>query len=383
LQRVPGGTGKPERPGFPTPAARQRGPVNVVKPYTAVGLIPAVRGIRRRKDIHVNLEHLRHLVKAASWLSALDIPVRLIAFPEGALQAFNDEVLDLDHVKFARECAIDIPGEETEELGKIAREYDAFIMAQAKARHPDIKDRFFNVGFILDPKGKVILQHYKVSPLFPVEHSVCPHDIYDWWIEKYGRNLDAFWPVADTAIGRLGIMMANEGSYPENARALALNGAEVVYRASYPHPATGNEIFEIQSRARALDNNMYIVAPNLGTYYLFPEETTPIDTFGGRSFIINYKGQIVGRQEYGGGSSYVAGVVDVEALRDHRARAQWDNWLKDLRTELYQIVYDQPIYPKNLYLDRPPYNHAEYKQKVIQRQIALLHERGVWVPPER
>jgi hypothetical protein len=52
-------------------------------------------------------------------------------------------------------------------------------------------------------------------------------------------------------------MMANEGSYPENARALAMNGAEVVYRASYPHPATGNEIFEIQSRARALDNNMY------------------------------------------------------------------------------------------------------------------------------
>lgn len=32
--------------------------------------------------------------------------------------------------------------------------------------------------------------------------------------------LDAFWPVADTEIGRLGIMMANEGSYPENARAL-------------------------------------------------------------------------------------------------------------------------------------------------------------------
>ena len=105
--------------------------------------------------------------------------------------------------------------------------------------------------------------------------------------------------MADTEIGRLGIMMANEGSYPENARALALNGAEVVYRASYPHPVTGKEIFEIQSRARALDNNMYIVAPNMGTYYLFAEEDTPIDTFGGRSFIINHKGQIVGKQECG------------------------------------------------------------------------------------
>src|SRR4029434_5167005 len=104
----------------------------MIKPYTAVGLIPTVRGIRQRKDIKIHLDHTHHLVKAASWLSALDIPVRLIAFPEGALQAFNDEVLDLDHATFARECAIDIPGEETEALGKIAKEYNAFIMAQAK-----------------------------------------------------------------------------------------------------------------------------------------------------------------------------------------------------------------------------------------------------------
>src|SRR5712664_3245187 len=349
----------------------------MIKPYTAVGLIPTVRGIRKRKDIKINLEHLTHLVKAAAWLSSLDIPVRLIAFPEGALQAFNDEVLDLDHATFARECAIDIPGDETDELGKIAKEYNAFVMAQAKAKHPDLKDRFFNVGFIINPRGKVILKHYKVSPLFPVEHSVCPHDVYDWWIEKYGRNLNAFWPVVETEIGRLGIMMANEGSYPENARALALNGAEVVYRASYPHPATGNEIFEIQSRARALDNNMYIVAPNMGTYYLFPEETTPIDTFGGRSFIIDYKGRIVGRQDYGAGSTYVGGVIDVEALRDHRARAQWDNWMKDLRTELYQLLYERPIYPKNLYLKRAPMKHAEYRDKVIKRQIKLMHDRDI------
>src|SRR5881397_1480708 len=112
----------------------------MIKPYTAVGLIPSVRGIRTRKDVMINLEHLSHLVKAAAWLSNLDLPVRLIAFPEGALQGFNDEVLDLDHVQFAREGAIDIPGEATEELGKIAKAYGAFVIAQAKARHPDLRD---------------------------------------------------------------------------------------------------------------------------------------------------------------------------------------------------------------------------------------------------
>jgi predicted amidohydrolase len=350
----------------------------MIAPYTAVGLIPTVRGIRKREDISANLEHIRHMTKAAAWLSSLDLPVRLIALPEGALQGFNDEILDLDHVAFARECAIDIPGPETDALGAIAREYRVFLVAQAKAHHPDWPDRFFNVGFILDPRGEVVLKHYKASPLFPVEHSVCPHDIFDWWVEKYGRTLDAFWPVADTEIGRLGIMMANEGSYPENARALALNGAEIVYRGSYPHPATGNEFFEIQSRARALDNNFYVVAPNMGTYFLDPASDTPIDTFGGRSFVIDYRGSIVGRQEYGGISTYVAGVIDVEALRYHRERAQWDNWVKDLRTELYQLLYQEPIYPKNLYAERAPMKHDQYRREVIDRQIAVMLRRGIW-----
>ena len=256
-------------------------------------------------------------------------------------------------------------------------------MAQAKARHPDWPDRFFNVGFILNPQGEVILQHYKVSPLFPVEHSVCPHDVYDWWVEKYGRTLEAFWPVVDTEIGRLGIMMANEGSYPENARALALNGAEVVYRASYPHPATGNENFEIQSRARALDNNMYIVAPNMGTYYLFPEETTPIDTFGGRSFIIDYKGRIVGPPGLRRG-------LDLRGRRDrHRGAARppgprpVGQLAEGPAHRALQMLYEKPIYPKNLYLKRAPMKHAEYREKVIKRQIRLMHERGIWVEPER
>ena len=121
----------------------------------------------------------------------------------------------------------------------------------------------------------------------------------------------------------------------------------------------------------------------MGAYYLFPEDDTPIDPFGGRSYVVNYRGQIVGRQDYGGGSTYVAGVIDIEALRDHRARSQLDNWLKDVRTELYQLLYEQPIYPQNLYLDREPMKHAEFREKVINRQINLMQERGVWKKPQQ
>ena len=57
----------------------------MIRPYTAVGLVPTVRGIRKRDDIALNLEHISHMVKAAAWLSSLELPVRLIALPEGAL----------------------------------------------------------------------------------------------------------------------------------------------------------------------------------------------------------------------------------------------------------------------------------------------------------
>ena len=125
----------------------------MIEPYQAIGLVPTMWGIRRREEIAKNLEHISHLFKAAFWLGGLDQPVKLVAIPEGALQGFTDEVMDLDHETYARECAIDIPGPETDFLAALARRYDTFVMAQAKARHEAFPDRFFNVGFAIDPSG--------------------------------------------------------------------------------------------------------------------------------------------------------------------------------------------------------------------------------------
>jgi hypothetical protein len=56
--------------------------------------------------------------------------------------------------------------------------------------------------------------------------------------------------------------------------------------------------------------------------------------------------------------------------------------MKDLRTEIYQLVYEEPIYPKNLYLDRAPFTHAEFRKQVIEKQIDLMHERDIWKRPD-
>lgn len=352
------------------------------EPYQAVGLIQSIWGIRRREEIMTNLEHVSHMIKAASWLSSMDLPVRLIAIPEGGLQGFTDELFDSDHEDYARECAIDIPGPETDYLGKLAVQWNAYLIAQAKARHPEFPGRFFNVGFIVEPEnGAVILKDYKLVPLLPVEHSMTPHNVWDRWVELYGRTLDAFYPVADTPIGRIGIMMANDGSYPEIARGLAMNGCEVAYRGPYPAPGVMAGMFSVQNRARALDNNMYVIGMNLGTYYLDKESQTPIDTFSGGSQIIDYRGQIITEVPYGGGSTWIAGTIDIEALRYFRQTAQWDNWMKDLATEQYQLIYEQAIYPKNIYLDRKPYSHAEYREQITHKQVEMLQARGIWKRP--
>jgi len=350
-----------------------------IEQYMALALQPVMRGAHQRADIQRNLDHIAELARAAVWLSAIDLPVRLVTVPEGALQGFTDEIFDWDHVDYVRKMAIDLPGKETEFLGDLARSLDTFIIAQAKAKHPEFPERFFNCGFVIDPRGKLIHTHYKMQ-VFAREHSTVPHDVWDRWIELYGEGLDAFYPVVDTEIGRIGCLVCMEGSYPETARGLAMNGAEVLYRPSYPEPYVSNGLWEVQNRARALDNTMYVVAPNPASYYLTPQTENPLDVVGGNSMIVDYQGRVISNHQSGGTASYAGAIIDIEALRQYRARSLWGNWLKDLRTEQYRLIYDQPIYEKNRCLTRPPLKHAE-NDKVVRAATRRLVDRGVWKLP--
>ena len=65
---------------------------------------------------------------------------------------------------------------------------------------------------------------------------------------------------------------------------------------------------------------MYLIACNVGTYYLHTDSDVPIDTFGGGSAVIDYRGQIVGKQRDTNGSTFVAGVINIEALRQDSSR---------------------------------------------------------------
>jgi hypothetical protein len=128
---------------------------------------------------------------------------------------------------------------------------------------------------------------------------------------------------------------------------------------------------------------MYIVAPNIGSYHLDADHPVGIDAGGGQSMIVDYRGQLVGKQRDTNGSTFVSGVINIEALRHHRESAQVTNWMKDVRAELAQIIYEKPIYPKNRYLKKLPPKHNEYRRDVIDKQIGLMQKRGIWKKPSR
>jgi len=194
-----------------------------IAPYMAIGLSTVVHGISCRKDIDVNLNIIEDCIQGAVETVNINMPVKIVALAEGALTGFTDEIFDLPHVLAARDLFIDIPGEETDRLGALARRYDTYIIAQCKARWPEVmKDRFFNTLFIINPEGKVVHKAAK-NHIWCRERSCTPHDVYDRWVEIYGDDVDAFYPVLKTDdIGNIGTICCSDGEYPEAVRALAV-----------------------------------------------------------------------------------------------------------------------------------------------------------------
>jgi predicted amidohydrolase len=245
-------------------------------------------------------------------------------------------------------------------------------------------DRFFNTLFVIGPAGEVVHKAAK-NHLWSRERSCTPHDVYDRWVELFGSGIDAFYPVLKTDdIGNIGTICCSDGEYPEAVRALAFNGAEVVYRPSEAVPMTNcggtpGGSWMVQNRGHAEFNSVYMLCPNIGPVYLSAASRHPIDISGGNSHIIGYRGEVLSHS-VSGSNTVVSAIIDIEALRQYRAMNLNSNWLKDLRTELFQEMYSRPIHPRNLWLDQEPLHHNEV-DKVYRRNIESLYDRGTWTRP--
>jgi len=367
--------------------------------YGCIALQNTIWGIEKRSDIPRNIAHIGRLIDAAIWVSSLEAPVKLVTLAESAFTGFTDEIFNMTTAKAIQDIAIDIPGEETELLGQICQRHQIYLIANARARDLDLwpaGDRYFNVAFMIDPVGNVIHKHYKTS-VYQREHTTCPHDIWDRFVEIHGidpeKLVQALFPVTRTEIGNIGTLVCMEGSYPEASRALALNGAEIIYRPSYVEPwvSPSTDVWTIQNRSHAISNTCYVVAPNMSQMHTAPWQTVdpnytaPFNIGGGRSMVIDYRGRVL-HECSTSGDGYSAAVIDIDALREFRIISKFQNFLKDLRIEQYQLIYDAAargggIFPANLHMKEPPKKHRQTDEIFAQVKRKLV-ERGIWSRPE-
>jgi predicted amidohydrolase len=130
------------------------------------------------------------------------------------------------------------------------------------------------------------------------------------------------WLLADTSIGRIGVIICYDLRFPELSRRLAVEGAQVIcVPAQWPKPR--QEHWRTLLRARAIENQLFVAACNA---------CGPIGKldFFGMSMIIDPKGQLLA--EAGEDEQEITALLDMQAMAEWRAQIPCFN---DRRPELY------------------------------------------------
>jgi predicted amidohydrolase len=330
----------------------------------------------RKEILHKNLQrHLELLdFMVPYWSGMMAAPCRLVVFPEFALHGLPQNIDGRWNG-----VAIDIPGEETALLGEKAKKLNIYIASHAWTEYPDFPDRPFSVGFLISPDGKVILKHHKV-----VETKIlgcggtAPGDAYDWFVEKFGDGLDAFFPVAETELGKVGFLICGEGQYAEIARGLMMNGAEIILRPNAwiePYLSEPQDLMALCSRFCAFTNMCYLVEANHSYYYMAPGEPKAIGA--GRSQIIDYTGRILTRaytqSEWG-----VAAEINIQSLRRYREESSFLSRMVYMPNHIFRKVYETEMWPKNSLLNKQESNTMEEWDRI--RREVIERRRDIYTP---
>ena len=269
-----------------------------------------------------------------------------------------------------------IDGPEIGRLCELAVQVKAHIAGMVWEVMDDWPGRYWNTAFIIGPEGRVILKYHKH---YDTLGKTKPGDVYDEYVRRYG--VDALFPVVDTPIGRLGCITCYDINFPEVARCLALNGAEILLhptsegRAPFLKEDQGG--WEIGKRSRAYENLVYLISANQGRFLGsdFPEER-----MRGRSQIIDYHGQVMNIARTSS-ETIVQADFDLEALRQKRGQSRM-NFLAQLQTHVHAPFYQRrEHWPKNLWAATAPANEIA-NIRAGEEVIARLQKENVLVPPD-
>lgn len=251
----------------------------------------AIQFTIRPGEVDANLAHARAALKRVSEQGA-----RLAVLPEMWSSGFSYRNLGALAMRTA---------EIVEELQQLSRTLGLVIVGSMPEPHGD---RVFNSVHLMD--NGTLAGVYRKMHLFSLLG------------EERSFAAGNGWLLAQTSVGRIGVIICYDLRFPELSRRLALEGAQIIcVPAQWPRPR--DEHWRTLLLARAIENQLFVVSANTcGTI-------GKLDFFG-MSMIIGPRGEILA--EAGAGETEIMASLDMGEIGDWRAQIPC---FSDRRPELY------------------------------------------------
>lgn len=175
-----------------------------------------------------------------------------------------------------------LDGDTLVRLRKIARQYKVWILAGSIGEKIGESAHIYNTSALIDPRG-IITAAYRKIHLFDAE-------INGMVIRESERYVAGTHPVMAEVTGRItGLSICYDLRFPELYRSYSADGAQMLCVPSSFTVKTGADHWEVLLRARAIENQCFVLAPNQ-----YGQGTAGVETFG-NSMVIDPWGRILAR----------------------------------------------------------------------------------------
>src|SRR5450759_4985357 len=176
---------------------------------------------------------------------------------------------------------------------------------------------YYNTAAVIDADGEYLGKYRKTH---------IPH-VKGFWEKFYFRPGNLGYPVFETAVGRVCFYICYDRHFPEGARALGLNGAEIVFNPSATVAGLSQYLWKLEQPAHAVANGYFVAASNrVGT-----EAPWNIGRFYGTSYIVDPRGNFLATASEDKDELVVA-TCDLDMIEE--VRRTWQ-FFRDRRPETY------------------------------------------------
>jgi beta-ureidopropionase len=211
----------------------------------------------------------------------------------------------------------EVPGGPTMKLMQdLARKHHVAIIVPVYEREQE--GIYYNTAGVINSEGEFLGKYRKTH---------IPHVAPGFWEKFYFRPGNLGYPVFDLGFCKIGVYICYDRHFPEGARALGLNGAEIVFNPSATVAGLSEYLWKLEQPAHAVANGYFIAAINrVGT-----EAPWNIGEFYGSSYFCNPRGQIFS-QASRDQDEVLTADLDLDSIRE--VRQVWQ-FFRDRRPELY------------------------------------------------